>query len=328
LSKEILERENFCPIPFLALQMNPLGNVSACCYSNEYNVGNVKDQSLEEIWNGEKLRNWRKEFLTGDIKICAQAMKDYQCHKMWDHLKSQAVPAEVQTAMPRRLDLRLNGQCNLECIMCTVWQEPNHLYDVSDFWDIGPEKIFPYLMEVDMLGGEPFIQKDTYRMIDEVSRVNKNCTWGFITNGQYNFNDHMRSYLDKITLRHIHISLDAIHPDTYAKIRLKGQLEKTLRTIDGLLSYRKERNLHFAIFASICIQKDNWRELGDFVRYCEERSVQPILQYIVQRPALALTSLELGERKEAFSYLSSFGNTTYAGALTAVVRDLEQSLSV
>src|SRR5439155_91000 len=82
------------------------------------------------------------------------------------HLLGEIEIAERQQAMPRRLDLRLNGRCNLECIMCDVWRQPNELYDNSDLWTLGPEKIFPFLLEVDMLGGEPFIQRDTYRFID------------------------------------------------------------------------------------------------------------------------------------------------------------------
>ena len=105
-------------------------------------------------------------------------MKNFECHKMYTHLNPLAELTAVQKKHPRRLDLRLNGKCNLECIMCDVWSQPNGLYENSDLWTEGPEKIFPYLVEVDMLGGEPFIQKDTFKFIDAVSEVNKTCRWG------------------------------------------------------------------------------------------------------------------------------------------------------
>lgn len=299
---------DFCPIPFLQLQMNPFGNVSACCFSGEYNVGNVNDSSIEEIWNGEKIRAWRREFIEGKPKICSSALQSFRCHENYRHLIPKVALSEFQDVLPRRLDLRLNGQCNLECVMCDVWRDPNGVYEQSDFWKIGPERIFPYLLEIDMLGGEPFIQRDTYRLIDAVSIVNPDCTWGFITNAQYNFNDRLRSTLDKIKLRHIHVSLDAIRPETYASIRKNGNFAMALRTLDAYIDYRRIRAVRdgkeFVIFSSFCVQRGNWRELPQFLNFCKEKRISPIVQSLVARPHLELATLPPEEKKEieAFFY--------------------------
>jgi MoaA/NifB/PqqE/SkfB family radical SAM enzyme len=309
MSKKIIGRHSFCPIPFLQLQLNPLGNVSACCFSGEHKVGDVKTSSIEEIWNNEKMKSWRREFIDDDIKICKAPMQSFECHKMYDHLKQFVVLEEVQPALPRRLDLRLHGKCNLECIMCDVWKQPNNLYDDSDFWKLGPEQIFPYLLEVDMLGGEPFIQKDTYRMIDEVSGVNPNCTWGFITNAAYNFNQKIESSLDKIKLRHIHLSLDSVVPETYVKIRKNGSYEQTFKTVDAYVAYRERRRKKgpdFPLFASMCVQKENWSEIPDFIRFCEERDLQPILQSVIGREPLSLASLTTVELNSILEDVSPF----------------------
>jgi len=292
--KDIINRENFCPIPFLQLQLNPLGNVSACCFSGEYKVGDVATSTVEKIWNNEEMQKWRREFLTGDIKICKDPMRNFDCHKMYNHLKEHVVPLEIQPELPKRLDLRLNGKCNLECIMCDVWKQPNKLYDSSDFWNIGPEKIFPYLLEIDMLGGEPFIQRDTFRLIDEVTKVNSKCSWGFITNAAYKFNVKLEQTLDKIHLRHIHISLDSIRPETYAIVRKNGDLDLTLNTAEGFVRYRQkraEKGESFALFGSMCVQKANWSEIPEFISYCRERGITPILQSVIGRDHLSLREL-------------------------------------
>jgi cyclic pyranopterin phosphate synthase len=271
----------FCPIPFIQLQLNPLGHVSACCFSGEYQVGDIKDSTLVEIWNGDILRKWRREFLEGNIKICEKPMKNFECHKNYQHLVEFVDFNEVQKRMPIRLDLRLNGQCNLECVMCSVWTQPNQLYDSSDLWSIGPEKIFPFLKEVDMLGGEPFIQKDTFRFVDEVSKVNSTCTWSFITNCNYALNTFLKKKLDKLKLRSIHMSIDSLDPVTYSKIRQKGKLEKTLKTLNDYVVYRSDRaevGKGFALFASMCVQKLNWREIPSFLKYCRIRQIVPIFQ--------------------------------------------------
>ncbi len=291
----------FCPIPFLQLQLNPLGDVSACCYSGEYKVGDVHRSTIEEIWNGEVMRRWRREFLTGEVKICQTPISTFQCQKNYQHLNHLIDFSEIQTRMPQRLDLRLNGKCNLECVMCDVWSQPNGMYDKSDFWQIGPEKIFPFLKEVDMLGGEPFIQKDTFRFIDEVVKVNATCTWGFITNCHYRLSPQLLATLEKLELRHIHMSLDAVRPETYAKVRLKGDLKKVMETVKGFIEFRNNRasrGKNFALFASFCVQRDNWFELPEFFDFCDQHNLEPIIQEVIGREQLSLQGLSSDEKAE------------------------------
>ena len=325
--KDIRKSENFCPIPFLQLQLNPLGNISACCFSGEHKVGNIKNNTLTEIWNGEEMQKWRQEFLTGEIKICKQAMKNFECHKMYKHLVKHAELNVVQDSMPKRLDLRLNGKCNLECIMCDVWKQPNGLYSESELWSRGPKEIFPYLVEVDMLGGEPFIQKDTFHFIDEVSKVNDSCTWCFITNGSYVFNEKIKSSLDKIRLRHIHISLDAVTKDVYEKVRKNGNFEKTFAAVQEIINYRQQREKlgrGFALFASMCVQKDNWQEIGLFLDFCRERNINPVLQSVIGRPQLSLEQVPADVHHQITNIIKPFLDTDMRYAVLPVYEDIKR----
>jgi cyclic pyranopterin phosphate synthase len=298
----LMEQGTFCPIPFLQLEFTPLGDVSACCFSGEYKVGSVNEtKSIKDIWNSEVMQQWRREFLTGDIRICESAIKNFACQKHYQHLNSLVDFSEVQTQMPQRLDLRLNGKCNLECVMCDVWYQPNGRYDASEFWEIGPTEIYPYLKEVDMLGGEPFIQKDTFRFIQDVSSVNKDCTWGFITNCHYRLSKQLREALNSLKIRHIHMSLDAVTADTYAKVRLKGNWDIVLPTVEAYIQMRDERAKEgrgFLLFASMCVQKDNWFEVPDFIKFCEARNIVPLIQGVIGREHLSLTKLSPEQKSE------------------------------
>lgn len=55
-----------CPQPFLHLQINPDGKVVPC-YSFEYPgiMGDCRNQSVCEIWNGKKFQNFRRAMLDG-----------------------------------------------------------------------------------------------------------------------------------------------------------------------------------------------------------------------------------------------------------------------
>mgnify|MGYP003394609575 CR=1 FL=1 len=76
---------NICPQPFSAMQVNPDGKVVPC-YSIEYPcfVGDANKESLFDIWNGEKLKEFRLKMLDGRIGASANcAVCKIICHRMY-----------------------------------------------------------------------------------------------------------------------------------------------------------------------------------------------------------------------------------------------------
>lgn len=71
-------KELHCAYPFNSLNVWASGNVTPCCTFFARNpalsVGNINEQSLEEIWRGEKINEIRRQLLTGDLnptcKVC------------------------------------------------------------------------------------------------------------------------------------------------------------------------------------------------------------------------------------------------------------------
>jgi len=59
----------FCPYPFYSLGIWANGDVSPCCtfYGKKLIFGNVNSQNIEEIWNGKKIKELRKQFKKGDL---------------------------------------------------------------------------------------------------------------------------------------------------------------------------------------------------------------------------------------------------------------------
>ena len=62
-------------MPFYMMQINPDGNVVPCCgWGIPAKVGNVKNQSVTEIWNSGNFNQFRARMLTGASncgKVCA-----------------------------------------------------------------------------------------------------------------------------------------------------------------------------------------------------------------------------------------------------------------
>jgi len=71
-----------CCTPWASMSIVWDGDVVPCCYDydKKYILGNVKDSSLMEIWNGGKMQQLRKEFLSGNVKnpLCEKCPTLYQ----------------------------------------------------------------------------------------------------------------------------------------------------------------------------------------------------------------------------------------------------------
>ena len=72
-----IKEVNACPYPFYSFSINSDGLSSVCFldWGRKMIVGDVRDQSVKEIWNGEKLKAFRKMFLEGERR------KHPQCGK-------------------------------------------------------------------------------------------------------------------------------------------------------------------------------------------------------------------------------------------------------
>ena len=79
--------KQYCEYPWLSLTIMADGNVVPCTQisNNELVLGNVKENTLEEIWNGEKYKELRKMHVTGKFP------KGHKCNEKCDMNKLYSV---------------------------------------------------------------------------------------------------------------------------------------------------------------------------------------------------------------------------------------------
>src|SRR5471030_591488 len=71
----------FCHVPFVSLILEPDGRVGSCrVKGTEFPVGNLNTHTLEQIWNGPRIRQWRREFLSGDVQMCGTEVRYKGCN--------------------------------------------------------------------------------------------------------------------------------------------------------------------------------------------------------------------------------------------------------
>lgn len=325
--------QNFCIAPFTTLLLEPDGKIGACRHKGaEFPVGNILHQSFDEIWNGPFIKNWRAEFLAGKPQICSTEVKDRKCHHCpsYNQLLQNADIHVHQTKKPLRIAFNFNGHCNLECNMCHIWQKENGLYDKIKFW----ENIDPWiedLEEVELLSGEPFIQKDTYRLIEIISAKKPLARWTFTTNANWKLSEYIKSHLDKIIVKNMIVSLDATTEETYSKIRKKGDFKKAIETIRQLQSYEKnrlEQNLSpLNLKVNFLFQKENWQELERVSEFGRNESIEIFRTFLYEPFELSLLNLTENEKIQKLDWYIDNMTTEDIQSSFRVLRPLMDSLT-
>jgi cyclic pyranopterin phosphate synthase len=304
-----LDRTSFCVMPFTTIILEPDGNIGVCRHKgSKYTFGNLRHNTLDEIWESEKIQEWRNDFKLGKKVICKTELTDRHCNQC-PELNKLLPFAEIENSInPKiiRLTANLNGKCNLKCHMCDVWQLPNGFYTEENFWKPARERFFKEIKEVDLLSGEPFIQSDTYKLIDEISSVNPNCSWTFTTNLHWQLTDIIKSKLDQIKIKNFIISIDSLDVQTYKKIRYPGDLNFVLKNLDNLLKYQELRiskeMSSLNIRLNFLLQSDNWQEAQSIIRFCLKRKIIPFITFLYEPSELSLLTFDYNKRIEVLDF--------------------------
>jgi radical SAM protein with 4Fe4S-binding SPASM domain len=85
------------------------GNVGACVcvdLESEIKVGNVKKQSLDEIWKGQRLRDYRSNWVKGDIpKVCQSCTRYQAVDQFIDENRKRVIVDFARRRFPATLKL-------------------------------------------------------------------------------------------------------------------------------------------------------------------------------------------------------------------------------
>ena len=148
--KELMESEAFCVIPWIHMHPWPDGRVFTCCLSELHSpVGNLNEQTLEEVWNGDELKKFRLDMLNhkklsncnrcyeqeshGHQTLRQRSNGEYIMLENNEHGTAQfeAVKAThedgtVDGVNMTYMDIRFSNICNMRCRSCGP--------DLSSLW--------------------------------------------------------------------------------------------------------------------------------------------------------------------------------------------------
>jgi len=236
--------DTFCLAPWVSIHTWPDGKVFPCCLWNSRDpVGNVNAQSLEEIWNNEKMKKIRRSFLKGEkLKSCDRCFhledtvnQSYRQRINKDHKDKMHYVNETNqdgslNIMNLHLwDVRISNFCNFKCRSCGLglsssWYSDSkalgekvdkaliNINDKASFMDM-LEPHYNCVDEIYFAGGEPLVMPEHYQILDrllELGRTDVNIRYSTNFSKLTYKGKHIFDYWKHFPNLELYISIDGV----------------------------------------------------------------------------------------------------------------------
>ena len=195
----LMKSDHFCMIPWIHIHGFPTGEAYPCCLGHmDHPIGNMRENSLEEIYNGDAYRTMRRNMLNDEpSKECVKcyeqekngffSMRNSSNKHFGHHIDKVDTTLEDGTHPEFKLiywDIRFSNLCNFRCRSCgdifsSNWAKekirngwlPKDTPVIQyagrhkmDIWEQAEEHM-PYVEQVYFAGGEPLIMEEHYRIL-------------------------------------------------------------------------------------------------------------------------------------------------------------------
>ncbi len=274
-----------CNLPQNNIYISQDGSVKICCYNHLFEIGNICNNSLIDLWNSNK----RKEFAKYTYKNCNEPSCSNCSIKQPNKKDILFLKKSIKNNLfPQSIEFELSKTCNLECIMCSSLfsSQIENKYSISNNKPLKTvniiEQISPFishLKEAKFYGGEPFLIEQYFEIWEYIINNNPSCVLSVQTNGTI-LNDKVKTIINKGNFK-ISISLESIIDKTYSEIRINADLKKVLSNIEYFQNYTKQKKTYFGI--TICPIRNNCEEIPQLIDYFNKKNT-PIYFNTVFQP--------------------------------------------
>ncbi len=291
-----------CTAPWTTLEVvDPDGRVRQCCA--DWTVGergNLHENRLTEIWNGDGYRMARRVMAGKKLDQLCNAI----CPRLYDAKFSErelsivhgaeafvanqqrlfediAERREVVRARPLYVAVCPSTYCNYDCIMCLHGRSPRRDLPES-IWDELLEML-PTLRVLTLLGGEPLANPLAMKFLRSWERSQyPDAAVSLVTNGSL-LTENVLEYLEGCRFGSVTVSLNAGTPEVYEQVQRGIALADVLENIDALIDLRARQNDQFPIVLSFVVQPANHTTLIPFAELARGRGLPIRLQPLSPR---------------------------------------------
>jgi MoaA/NifB/PqqE/SkfB family radical SAM enzyme len=280
----------YCSLPFTRAKIGPEGNVCFCCHQSPEGVlGNLFEESFEDLWFSDKAEDVRKSVTSAAIHPVCNTL---ECPFQYTDIEAETQPMNVRaTGYPDHLEFDLHGShCNFgglrptpdtACIFCPR-AKPNyheHLDKYPDRTDEIIDKIkhiTRYLRIINISGiSEPFWKDKIFDVLERLGHT-KDIQIITTTNASVFDRNRQRRFLEMVDHSEICFSVDAATAKTYKRLRQHNFFDRVCSYIKSWCEMRGDPEKH-QVNLHNNINMWNVHEVEDMVLLCKELGVERLI---------------------------------------------------
>jgi MoaA/NifB/PqqE/SkfB family radical SAM enzyme len=275
------EMQLMCQRPFTSCEITSMGDVIVCCYDwLPLIIGNIRKNTIQEIWNGEKANALRATILDGSYKYCNNQTCLYLLSGGGELVTKEQFKLP-DSDLPEKILLSVDKSCNLYCPSCRtkkiVQLEDENKEIATLIIKNTLQQLFkgphnnPILLGFD--GSGEVFNSAIYRNIFETESVFSNLylwpnlRFRILTNGVMMTEKIQNRYSNIFNrISAMSVSVDAGNKESYNKVRLGGDWDLLWKNLDYLYRTQKHRNVEDFDWAwQVVLQEDNFESIPDLV---------------------------------------------------------------
>lgn len=272
-----------------------------------YVLGRIGEERLPDIWRGARAAELRSRLEVGDLSAGCDACRgpieagerDRSFAVTFDDLP--LADTDHDPAWPAQLELALSNTCNLRCVMCNGTLSSAirsgreglpplpTVYDDAFFDDLVP--FLDHVQRISFLGGEPFLARETWRVVDLLRTRDLHPLLQVTTNGTI-WTGRIEHFLTSFRTDVV-VSVDAVAPETMRAIRVGIDPDAVWRNLDRLRIAAAAGGGSTAI--AHCLMVDNWREFHSLLRRADDLGLDVFLNDVTWPTHQSIRSLPVPE---------------------------------
>lgn len=270
----------YCLLPFSEISILENGDVFPNCCPDwvDFPMGNLLQQSWDDVWNGRRARQFRRSMLKGNPRHCDErwcphlqnglrGAEDHRVVPLAERPDGPRWTAVSGTPGPLAVGMHYDASCNLACPTCRAGVESatGPAADrVRRIHEVVERDILPTATAVNLTGtGDPFASSFLRSFLTHFDRER----YPLLENVHLHTNAIMWTESMWAKMPGLHempistdVSIDAATAETYEVVRAPARWDVLGANMDFILSLP---NVH-SVGISMTVSQLNFRELMDF----------------------------------------------------------------
>lgn len=231
-----MTKQTICAVPWMHLNFEPNGKVIPCCLTSVHNyfAGDLKTQTIEEIWNSDNMKSLRKDMIEGkEPEVCRKCFDRERVTGESGRVYHNRDFPEVLEKIPeitlddgtcttmelKYWDFRFSNLCNFKCRSCgprysSAWvpdAKKLGLTDQEKVWSIesvDDKTNFDFLKDqvdhvkrIYFAGGEPLLMDEHWQILEMLAekkrfdvKLSYNTNASVLNYGKKNVLDYWRQW--------------------------------------------------------------------------------------------------------------------------------------